>query len=208
MGRLGGSACTTAMPARSPRAASGAGRVRAQGPGRRQRRRDRAGSLCGAGQSARCAATGPGGEAGQQTRRAHATHRHRRPRLRRSQGRPAAHRPRCQQRGDPPQRQTVRSASVPKNIEKPSAASSNGEPAAKAGSVTSNAATAGTVPASTAPKAPGSGPDTASSPTTWSRSAPSPHNRESHRPVNASARRCPRAHQSRSNPVTFSGRSS
>ena len=49
----------------------------------------------------------------------------------------------------------------------------NGALAVKDGSVTSNAATAGTAPASTAPKAPGSGPDTAFWPTTWSRSAPS-----------------------------------
>ena len=60
---------------------------------------------------------------------------------------------------------------------KPFRRTSNGEPAAKAGSATSNAATAGTAPASMAPKAPGSGPDTASSPTTWSRSAPSPRDR-------------------------------
>jgi Transposase DDE domain len=61
---------------------------------------------------------------------------------------------------------------APKNIENPSDAPSNGEPAAKAASVTSNAAMAGTVPASTGPKAPESGPDTASWPTTCSRSAP------------------------------------
>ena len=43
---------------------------------------------CGAGQSTRRAATGPGGEAGHQTRgRSHTADRHRRPRLRRSQGR-------------------------------------------------------------------------------------------------------------------------
>jgi hypothetical protein len=53
---------------------------------------------------------------------------------------------------------------APKNMENRSNASSNGEPAAKAGSVTSNAATGGSVPASTAPKAPESGPDTALGP--------------------------------------------
>ena len=39
------------------------------------------------GQSARCAAIGAGGRAGEETSRTRATHRHRRPRLRRSQGR-------------------------------------------------------------------------------------------------------------------------
>jgi len=46
---------------------------------------------------------------------------------------------------------------------KASAAPSNGAPAAKVGSATSDA-TVGTAPASTASRAPGSGPDTASSP--------------------------------------------
>ena len=46
--------------------------------------------------------------------------------------------------------------------------------ASRAGSAPSNADTAGTGPASTAPKEPGSGPDTESWPTTWSRSAPCP----------------------------------
>ena len=96
----------------------------------------------------------------------------------------------------------------PKSIEKRSAAPSNGEPAAKAGSATSNAATAGTAPASTAPKAPGSGPDTASSPTTSSRSAPSPRDRMSRGPVSAQRGngliRQPEATQP---PPTFSGRS-
>src|SRR5215469_8394108 len=43
-------------------------------------------------------------------------------------------------------------------------------PAAKGGSATSSAATAGTAPTSTAGKAPRSGAGSASSPTTWSRS--------------------------------------
>ena len=47
-------------------------------------RRDRARSHRGAGQSARCAATGPGGGPGQEASPTRATHRHRRPRLRRS----------------------------------------------------------------------------------------------------------------------------
>ena len=104
------------------------GRVRAEGPGRRQRRRDRARSFCGAGQSARRAATGPSRGAGEEASRACAAHRHRRPRLRRSQRRPAAHRPRCHERGDPAQRQTVPRRGAPKSIEKRSAAPSNGEP--------------------------------------------------------------------------------
>jgi hypothetical protein len=60
----------------------------------------------------------------------------------------------------------------PRNTDQCSGERSNGEPEAKAGSAPSNADTAGTAPASTAPRAPGSGPDTASWPTTWSRSAP------------------------------------
>ena len=47
----------------------------------------------------------------------------------------------------------------------------------KAASASSSVATAGIAPASTAPKEPESGPGTASSPTTWSRSAPSPRDR-------------------------------
>ena len=55
-----------------------------------------------------------------------------------------------------------------------SAARSSGEPAAKAGSAPLSGNTGGTAPAWTAPREPGSGPGTASSPTTWSRSAPWP----------------------------------
>ena len=58
------------------------------------------------------------------------------------------------------------------NTDDPSAAWSNGAPAAKAASPTSNADPAGTAPASTDSPAPGSGADTASSPTTSPRSAP------------------------------------
>ena len=98
----------------------------------------------------------------------------------------APHRPRRPQRGDPPQRQTRPKPGEPRNTDQRSDEPSSGEPAAKAGSAPSNAATAGTAPASTAPKEPGSGPDTASWPTTWSRSAPWPPDREPHRPLNAS----------------------
>jgi hypothetical protein len=51
--------------------------------------------------------TGASGRAGEETNWAHATDRHRRPWLRRSQSRPATHRPRRQERGDPPQRRTL-----------------------------------------------------------------------------------------------------
>lgn len=61
---------------------------------------------------------------------------------------------------------------APKDIENPSNCIVKWRPGSEAASVTSNAATAGTVPASTAPKTPESGPDTASWPTTWSRSGP------------------------------------
>ena len=50
-----------------------------------------------------------------------------------------------------------------------SAAPSNGEPAAKAGSALSSGDTAGTAPGWMAPKEPGPGPGTGSWPTTWSR---------------------------------------
>jgi hypothetical protein len=49
-----------------------------------------------------------------------------------------------------------------------------GAPAAKHGSAPSNASTAGIAPALTGSTEPGPGPDTESSPTTWSRSPPSP----------------------------------
>src|SRR6266516_1989959 len=52
----------------------------------------------------------------------------------------------------------------------PSATRSNGGPGQKDGSTTSNAATAGTAPNSPPSRAPEPGADTASSPTTWSRS--------------------------------------
>ena len=63
---------------------------------------------------------------------------------------------------------------APSSIPAASASSSSGEPAAKAGSATSNADTAGTAPGWTAATEPPSGAGTGYSPTTWSRSAPSP----------------------------------
>jgi hypothetical protein len=62
------------------------------------------------------------------------------------------------------------------NMPAGSAGSSSGALAVKAGSATSNAATAGTAPGWTAAKEPQSGAGTASSPTTWSRSQSSPAN--------------------------------
>lgn len=61
------------------------------------------------------------------------------------------------------------------NTDEPSATRSNGEPDPKAGSTTSNAATAGTAPNSPPSPAPEPGADTASSPTTRSRAEHSPH---------------------------------
>ncbi len=66
-------------------------------------------------------------------------------------------------------------ARAPKNNGHRSDEQSSGAPAAKAASAPSNETTVGTAPASTAPKEPGSGPGTASSPTTSSRSAASQH---------------------------------
>ena len=83
-----------------------------------------------------------------------------------------------------------------------SGAPSSGGPAAKAGSAPSNAATDGTAPAWTAPKEPGSGPDTASWPTTWSRSAPWPAD-----PAQPAPGHDPH-HPPELSPPTFSGRSS
>src|SRR5258705_11559107 len=60
-----------------------------------------------------------------------------------------------------------------------SATKSNGGPDPKAGSTTSNEATAGTAPNSPPSTAPEPGADTASSLTTSSRSAPSPHENRS-----------------------------
>ena len=127
------------------------GGVRLQGPDRRQRRRGRPRSHRGAGQSARRAATGPGGDSG--SRSAPGAHRARSPPTA-ATAKPTvdqrAHDLGVTTRGDPAQRQTRRRPDAPKNIEKPSAAPSNGEPVPKAGSATSNAATAGIAPASTA----------------------------------------------------------
>jgi IS5 family transposase len=67
----------------------------------------------------------------------------------------------------PPPRQPAR----PSSTAAASASWSNGEPDAKAGLATSNAATAGTAPSSTAGTEPRSGAGTGYSPTTWSRSA-------------------------------------
>src|SRR4051794_19898808 len=53
-----------------------------------------------------------------------------------------------------------------------SAERSSGAPEARPGSAPSNGSTGGTAPASTTSTGPGSGPDTGSSPTTWSRSPP------------------------------------
>jgi IS5 family transposase len=61
------------------------------------------------------------------------------------------------------------------NTGEPSARKSNGGPDPKGGLTTSNEATAGTAPNSPASAAPEPGADTASSPTTWSRSVPSRH---------------------------------
>jgi hypothetical protein len=59
---------------------------------------------------------------------------------------------------------------------------SNGAPAQRDGSATSNAATAGTAPAWTAGREPRSGAATEYSPTTWSKSAPWPANQQGQRP--------------------------
>ena len=72
-------------------------------------------------------------------------------------------------------------ARKPTNTAARSAGPSSGEPAAKPGSAPSNGSTAGTAPASTASTEPGSGPDTASWPTTWSRSPRWPRDRPPNR---------------------------
>ena len=79
------------------------------------------------------------------------------------------------------------------NTDEPSATKSNGEPDPKAGSTTSNAATAGTAPNSPASTVPEPGADTASSPTTSSRSAPWPHENRppTHQPCPPSAEPSP-----------------
>jgi len=86
----------------------------------------------------------------------------------------------CAQRGySPPGQAPVPPATLTNNDPR-SGEPSSGAPEARAGSARSIAATAGTAAASTRPKEPGSGPDTAFSPTTWRRSAPSqpdPHHR-------------------------------
>jgi transposase, IS5 family len=70
------------------------------------------------------------------------------------------------------------------NTGEPSAIRSNGEPDQKDGSTTSSEATAGIAPNSPASRVPEPGADTASSPTTWSRSAPWPHeNRTTPKPA-------------------------
>ena len=92
--------------------------------------------------------------------------RHRRPRLRRAEGRRRPPRAGCAHRGDPPQRQTGHRPDRPRNTDGRSDEPSSGEPASKAGSAPSNAATDGTEPGSTEPKEPGSGPATESWPTT------------------------------------------
>ena len=79
------------------------------------------------------------------------------------------------QRGDPAQRANPLRRAASSNTDEPSATRSNGAPDPKAGSTTSNEATAGTAPNSPASTEPEPGADTASSPTTSSRSAPSPH---------------------------------
>ena len=94
-GRPDGSACTTPMPARSPRAGSGA----RSSSGTRPRSSTTTTGSCWITLWSRAIRptrrNWPRRGAGEEARRAHAAHRHRRPRLRRSQGRPPAHRPRC-----------------------------------------------------------------------------------------------------------------
>ena len=89
------------------------------------------------------------------------------------------------QRGDPAHESNPAPPAASSNTGEPSATRSNGEPAPKAGSTTSNEATAGTAPNSPASTAPEPGADTASSPTTSSRSAPSRHDQH-HHPVGRS----------------------
>ena len=108
------------------------------------------------------------------------SNRHRRPRLRGETRRRCPARAGCAQRGDAPPGQAPVPPATLTNDGLRSGEPSSGAPEARAGSARSNAATAGTAAASTRPKEPGSGPDTAFSPTTWRRSAPSqpdPHHR-------------------------------
>ena len=105
---------------------------------------------------------------------AHAPFGHRRPRLRRARHRTGTAGPQAYARSPsraepdpqpPAARSSMPAASVP---------SSSGEPAAKAGSATSSADTAGTAPGWTAARELPSGAGTGYSATTWSRSAPLP----------------------------------
>src|SRR6478672_7563633 len=86
----------------------------------------------------------------------------------------------------------------------PSATRSSGERDPKDASTTSNEATAGTEPNSPASRVPEPGADTASSPTTWSKSAPSQHDRHGH-PVRRNRQPPP---DESSDALTFSGLSS
>jgi IS5 family transposase len=96
---------------------------------------------------------------------------HRRPRLRpgRRRGRPT--RPRRHQRRHPHARPNRQRHAANTSIDDPSAAWSSGAPDPKAASAHSSVDTDGTAANSTASTEPGSGADTESSPTTWSRSA-------------------------------------
>src|SRR5829696_2071738 len=83
-----------------------AGRVRLQGPGRRQRRRGRARPRTRAGQPSRCPAARSRARAGDPPHRPPSPDRHRRPRLRPGPRRRRPARPRGTHRRHPPQRQT------------------------------------------------------------------------------------------------------
>ena len=146
------------------------GRVRPQGPGGRQRRRRRSRLHRRARQPGRRAAARPSDRTDRPPYQPDAPRRHRRSRLflRRAEGRRHPPRARGAHRSDPPERQTGQG---PTGRGTPTERSeedriSSGEPASKAGSAPSNAATDGTEPASTEPTEPRSGPATESWPTT------------------------------------------
>ena len=165
------------------RTAGQTGRVRLQGPDRRQRRRSHPRPQHRDRKPARRTATGAGDPADHPPNRAPTPRSDRRSRLRRRVGRTRPARLGVAPRGDPAQRANPAPAAANSNTDEPSATRSNGAPDPKDGSTTSNAATAGTAPTSPASMAPEPGADTASSPTTSSRSAPSRHEPPPHTPA-------------------------
>ncbi len=172
--RRGDPAGQPARPGRQtdPQGTAGqSGRVRLQGPGRRQRRRRDPRPQCRGRQPPGRTAAGPG------DRTDHPPHR---PRHRgRSPPTEATAKPASNATctisacaASPfPARANPAPPAANSSIDEPSATRSNGAPDPKDASTTSNAATDGTAPNSPPSPAPEPGADTACSPTTWSRSA-------------------------------------